>query len=47
MHQRFIEALKARSRDIIIEKHEKQLESMEVKDITLGNLIENASGKVI
>jgi len=46
MHQGIMEALKSRARDII-EKHERWLESMEVKDIALGNLIENISGKVI
>jgi len=45
MHQGIMEVLKSRSRDII-EKHERWLES-EVKDIVLGNLIENISGKVI
>ena len=47
MHQGIIEALKARAQDIIIEKHERWLESMEVKDITLGNIIGNISGMVI
>ena len=44
MHQGIIEALKARARDIIIKKHERWLESMEVKDIALGNLIGKEKG---
>ena len=47
MHQGIIEALGSRAQDIIIEKHERWLESMDVKVIALGNLIENTSGKVI
>ena len=47
MHQGIMEALKARARDIIIEKHERRLESMEVKYIALQNLNENTSGNVI
>ena len=43
MHHGIIEALKTRAWDIIIEKHERWLESMEVKDIAL----ENISGNVI
>ena len=37
MHQGIIEALKERARDIILEKHERWLESMEVKNIGIGN----------
>ena len=39
--------LKARAWDIIIEKDERRLESMEVKDKAIGNLIENTSGNFI
>ncbi len=47
MHQGIMEALIARAQDMIIEKHERWIESMEVKDIALGDLIRNISGKVI
>ena len=47
MHQGIIEALKERAQDIIVEKHKRWLEFMEVKHVALGNLIGNIRGKVI